>query len=490
METDRMADQGSQFPRDFLWGTATAAYQIEGASAEDGRGASVWDVFSDQPGRVANGDTGDVACDHYHRWPEDIALMHALGLKAYRFSIAWARIFPEGRGQANPRGLAWYSRLVDGLLEAGIRPFVTLYHWDLPQAFQDLRDAGGPGWQRRAIADDFAAYAETVVGHLGDRVKDWITINEPWVFTWLGEFFGGHAPGHDTRPLAHPDRYAAVLRASHHVLMAHGRAVQAVRAAQPDARVGITCVLTPTEPRDPASAADRAAAVRYDGLFNRWYLDAVFRGEYPTDMTDLFGAAAPTASGTAQPGDMALIAQPIDFLGVNYYFRSIIEDAADAAPDVRAAVALDARQHTPTPSDAAPDVENTAMGWEVYPDGLYTILTRVHADYAPKAVYITENGAAFDDTVTHDPDGAPRVHDPRRVAYLRAHFAAAARAIAAGVPLRGYFVWSLLDNFEWAEGYAKRFGIHYVDYPTGTRIAKDSARYLGAVAAETAASGL
>lgn len=448
-------DSELQFPPDFIWGTATASYQIEGAATEDGRGPSIWDTFSQTPGKVKGGDTGAVAADHYHRWREDIQLMKRLNLDAYRFSIAWPRIYPTGRGAVNQAGIDFYSRLVDGLLEAGITPFVTLYHWDLPQA---LEDEGG--WLRRGIADDFVQYADTVSRALGDRVKHWITFNEPWVFTWLGYVMGIHAPGQTT------GLPTLALKATHHCYLAHGRTVPLLRANAPGASVGITLNLTHP---DPASdrPEDVAAARRYDGYLNRWYLDPLFRGAYPEDMVAQYQEYLPEI----EPGDMETIAAPIDFLGVNYYSRAVVADEPEQF----------GLQIKTVPQEG----EHTAMGWEVYPEGLYQLLVRLGREYQPAALYVTENGAAYDDVVT--PDG--RVHDEQRVSYLRRHFAAASRAIADGAPLKGYFVWSLLDNFEWAEGYSKRFGITYIDYETQQRIIKDSGYYVAQVAAGVPAGG-
>lgn len=440
-----------QFPPDFRWGTATAAYQIEGAAHEDGRGQTIWDTFSHEPGRVVNGDTGDVACDHYHRWRDDIALMQQLHSSIYRFSIAWSRVLPDGRGAVNPAGIDWYSRLVDDLLAAGITPFVTLYHWDLPQALQD--DDGG--WLRRGIADDFAHYADVVSRALGDRVKHWITINEPWCIAWLGHQSGVHAPGIQT------DDPALALRASHHVLLAHAAAVPVLRANVPDAKVGITLNFEHVDPATPVPH-DMEAAARYDSFFNRWYLEPVLLGHYPPELSAYYGAAMPKV----EPGDMAQIAAPLDFLGVNYYFRSTI--AADGHDPV-----LGCKKVNPI------GFEYTAMGWQVYPHGLYALLRRFHDHYPALDLYITENGAAFDDRVSEDGE----VHDEQRVSFLRRHFEAVSHAIHDGVPVKGYFVWSLLDNFEWAEGYTKRFGITYVDFETQGRILKDSGKFLAQMAA-------
>lgn len=428
------------FPKGFVWGAATAAYQIEGAANEDGRGESIWDRFSHTPGNVLNGDTGDVADDHYHRWPQDVALMQSLGLKAYRFSIAWPRIIPDGIGAVNDAGLDFYDRLVDGLLAAGIEPFVTLYHWDLPQALQDRG-----GWPNRDSAAWFADYTAVVSRRLGDRVHNWITLNEPWVSAFLGYMMGVHAPG-----IRDPK---AAMQATHHLLLAHGQAVSILRRNGNGAtRVGITLNLTWVDP-----ASDRPeeveAARRQDGFANRLFLDPVFKGCYPGDFMELCGDLAPQI----EEGDLQQISAPLDFLGVNYYTRSVVADDPNM-PMLR------------TRSIQPAGAEYTEMGWEVYPEGLYRLLRRLHEEYAPDAIYITENGAAFPDTVE-----SGRVHDERRIAYLREHLTSCWRAIQEGVPLRGYFVWSLLDNFEWGYGYSKRFGIVFVDYATQERIPKDSA---------------
>jgi len=437
----------STFPSDFIWGAATASYQIEGAWQEDGKGESIWDRFSHTPGKVWGGDTGDVACDHYHRWPDDIRLMSDLGLHAYRFSIAWPRIVPDGRGQINQGGLDFYSRLVDGLLEAGITPYATLYHWDLPQALQDEG-----GWPARATAEAFVEYADVVSRHLGDRVKSWMTLNEPWVVASLGYLMGVHAPGHQNLD--------EMLPASHHLLLAHGWAVPVLRQNSPDADVGIVLNLGPQVPASP-SAADRAAAWYFDGTTNRWYLDPISGRGYPADIVRSYQREL----DYIQPGDMDAIATPIDFLGVNYYTRSIHRDrsAKDNLPETV--------QHTG---------ESTEMGWEVHPESLYDLLGRLHFEYRFPALYVTENGAAYPDQLSDD----GHVHDADRISYLQRHFQSAARAIAAGVPLKGYFVWSLMDNFEWSFGFSKRFGLVYVDYETQERILKDSALWYGRVIAE------
>ncbi len=431
---------GRDFPKGFVWGAATASYQIEGAAREDGRGESIWDRFSHTPGKIFNGDTGDVACDHYHRWREDIGLMRELGLSAYRFSIAWPRVLPDGRGQVNDAGLDFYDRLVDGLLEAGIAPWVTLYHWDLPQPLED-----GGGWPNRETADAFVTFADVVSRRLGDRVNRWITLNEPWVSSFLGYQTGVHAPGRK-------DLTDAVA-ASHTLLLAHGRAVPAIRANNEDASVGITLNLSPTYPASP-DPADAAAARRYDGYLNRWFLDPIFGRGYPADMLGTYGSRAPRL----EPGDLDTIAVPIDFLGVNYYFPTYL-----AASDEEPLGFVQAPQ----------EGERTAMGWPVAAESLEGLLIRLDREYTALPIFITENGAAYEDPAPSE----GRVPDPARTRYLADHLAAARHAIAAGVSLRGYFVWSLLDNFEWAFGYDRRFGITHVDFTTQQRTIKDSGRW-------------
>ena len=430
------------FPSNFVWGAATASYQIEGAWDEDGKGESIWDRFTHTPGHVFEGHTGDVACDHYHRWPQDIELMKSLGLRAYRFSIAWPRILPDGRGRVNQAGLEFYSRLVDGLLAADITPFVTLYHWDLPQA---LQDAGG--WPARATAEAFVEYAGVVSAALGDRVKNWITHNEPWCVSILSHQIGAHAPGlRDTE---------AALRAAHHVLLSHGWAVPVIRANSPGAEVGITLNMEWVEAAS-RSAADARVAGEAEGRFNRWFLDPLYGRHYPADVVAGYAAALPNGLDFVLPGDLDAIATPTDFLGLNYYSRRVARDegAADNLPQ-----------------EILADRPRTEMGWEEYPEGLYGLLNWLHFGYRPPKLYVTENGASFG----NGPDAAGRVADTRRLNYLRDHFSAARQAMNNGVPLAGYFVWSLMDNFEWAEGYRQRFGIVWVDYETQQRIPKDSA---------------
>jgi beta-glucosidase len=423
------------FPSDFIWGAATASYQIEGAAFEDGRGESVWDRFSATPGKVRGGDSGAVACDFYHRYRDDIRLMRELGLDAFRFSIAWPRIIPDGRGAVNAAGLDFYDRLVDELLANDIEPFATLFHWDTPQP---LEDAGG--WPVRATAEAFVEYAEAVVGRLGDRVRHWMTHNEPWVHAWIGHAWGEHAPGRTSESDA--------VAAAHHLLLSHGWATEAIRRAAPDAQVGIVLNLAHAYPASD-SPEDEAAAWRVDGEGNRWFLDPIFRGSYPADLLDRNELLAPVV----QNGDLETIAAPIDFLGVNNYFRFVVGAGPNGPQFV-----------------ANPEAQHTDMGWEVHPDGLYKLLVRVANDYAPPAIYVTENGAAFGDVRVHD--GA--VHDPERTAYLETYIDAVGRAAAEGAPVKGYFVWSFLDNFEWGHGYSKRFGIVYIDYPTLERVPKDS----------------
>ncbi|MEU8926269.1 GH1 family beta-glucosidase [Kitasatospora sp. NPDC048545] len=428
----------SALPADFLFGAATAAYQIEGAASADGRAASIWDTFSHTPGRIAGGDTGDTACDHYHRWPEDIALMRSLGLDAYRFSIAWPRVVPLADGRVNPAGLDFYDRLVDGLLDAGIVPFPTLYHWDLPQAQQDRG-----GWPERCTAERFADYAAVVGERLGDRVTHWATLNEPLCSAWIGHLDGTMAPG--------VTDLTAAVRASFHLHLGHGLAVRALRATVPGARIGIVNNLSPIEPAS-GSPADRAAAARADGHVNRWWLDPVLGRGYPADMRAEYGVDLPERAG-----DLELIAAPLDWLGLNYYFRQIVaDDPGGPAPRFRQV--------------PGPNRRHTAMPWEVHAPGLEQLLLRLTHDYGVRRIFVTENGSAYPDTVAADGS----VDDPERTEYLRDHLAACARAAARGAGPTGYFAWSLLDNFEWAYGYDKRFGLVHVDYPTQRRTVKSS----------------
>jgi beta-glucosidase len=447
MNANQLAER---FPHGFVWGTATASYQIEGSVSADGRGESIWDRFSHTPGMVRNGDTGDVADDHYRRWKEDLGLMRDLGVNAYRFSVAWPRIFPDGRGSVNEAGLAWYERLVDALLEEGIQPWVTLYHWDLPQALQDRG-----GWTDPATVDAFADYAELIGRRLGDRVVGWITHNEPWVAAFLGHYQGRHAPGIADLGTA--------LRVAHNLLLSHGRAVARLRALSGQAQVGITLNLSTIRPAS-GSAEDAAAAQRSDGNLNRWFLDPLFGRGYPADMLALYGGHMPPISDA----DLAEIAAPLDFLGINSYFPSYVRSVPFGPGREWGSMGLSG------PELNQLGLETTEVGWAVAPDALRELLAAVSETYRPQAIYVTENGAAFPDQLV---EGA--VQDPRRVAYLASHIDAVAQAIAAGVPVRGYFVWSLLDNFEWAHGYSIRFGIIYVDYENQRRILKDSGRWYG-----------
>jgi beta-glucosidase len=461
-------DGALEFPPGFVWGTATAAYQIEGAAAEDGRTPSIWDTFSHRPGGTAGGDTGDVAADHYHRYREDVALMQALGMGAYRFSVSWSRVAPGGGRRGNPRGLEYYSRLVDTLLEHGIRPVVTLYHWDLPQ---ELEDAGG--WAVRETAERLAEYAVLVARALGDRVDMWTTLNEPWCSAFLGYGSGGHAPGR-TDP-------GAALAAAHHLLLGHGLAAAALRSElAASAQVAITLNLAAVRSAD-ASAADLDARRRVDGLANRLFLDPILRGAYPADV--IADTAGISDWGFVQASDERTIAAPIDLLGVNYYAPTLVaawdghgpRGLADGHSRSLKGSAWPGCERVHFPAQPAPV---TAMGWPIDATGLRDILLRLRREYPALPIMITENGAAFDDRI----DGGDRVRDPDRVRYLNDHLSAVHAAITEGVDVRGYFVWSLLDNFEWAYGYSRRFGIVYVDFPTQRRLLKDSARWYRDVA--------
>jgi beta-glucosidase len=437
------------FPDGFVWGTATAAYQIEGAWDEDGKGESVWDRFAATPGKIADGKDGRVACDHYHRYAADLDLMKELGLRNYRFSVAWPRVFPDGSGPVNAKGLDFYDRLVDAMRERGIRPFATLFHWDLPQALQD-----NGGWTRRATVDAFVRYVDTVTRRLGDRVKDWMTHNEPWVVAFVGHLFGDQAPGlRDLR---------TALTTAHGILLSHGRAVPVIRANSSGARVGIVHNLEWVEPASPREE-DVAAAMRHDGAFNRWFLDPVFRGRYPGDMLAWYGGDAPAV----EKGDMEAISVPVDFLGVNFYTRRVMaHDPAGRGTTGRSVLA--ARQvHWPFVPRAAFEE------WEMNAESLYRLLLRVQHEYRPGYMYVTENGTPLPDAP--GPDGT--VHDPVRIRYIARHAAAVRQAVTDGADVRGYFLWSFMDNFEWGFGYSKRFGMTWVDYETQKRVVKDSGRW-------------
>ena len=421
------------FPAGFVWGVATSSFQIEGAAADDGKGPSIWDDFCRRPGAIADGSNGDVACDHYHRLGEDLDLLAGLGVDAYRFSVSWPRVQPLGQGAWNAHGLDFYERLVDGLLARGIQPYLTLNHWDLPSALQ----ARG-GWAERDTVQRFVDYACGIDTRLGDRLATITTHNEPWVIATMGHETGVFAPGIRDRAVA--------MQVSHHLLLSHGLALRALRAQGSKARLGIVLNLAPAHPATD-SEADRTKARLEDGLLVRWYADALFKGAYPIDVLAHLGADVPQI----RPGDMQVIAEPMDFLGINYYTR-LMASASD-------------------PFDASANgCEVTDMGWEIYPQGLTELLLRMHRDYAVPPMYVKENGAAFKDTLV---DG--RVHDEQRRNYIASHIAAVADALRQGVPMEGYMVWSLLDNFEWASGYEKRFGIVHVDYATQARTCKDSA---------------
>jgi len=439
------------FPRGFLFGTSSAAYQIEGAAAEDGKGPSIWDTYSHTPGKIEDGTNGDRACDHYHLWERDVELMRELGINAYRFSISWPRVLPKGRGRVNNKGLQFYSDLVDALIDAGITPLVTLYHFDLPQALQDE----GGGWLRRGVADDFREFTDVVSVELGDRVKHWATIHEPWERAGQGYVTGEDAPG-----LRLGNREA--LKASHNVLLAHGAAVQTIRDNSPGSQIGIVLHLNMVEPAT-TRPEDVAAAHRWELHQNKWYMDALYREGYPAELVKLFGRDAPEVI----PGDMEMIREQTDYLGVNNYRRSVVAAGTDLPPVNMKRI--------------NPPGEYTEMGWEVHPEGLYKILKWVHTNYPVPRIIVTENGASFTDTIT--PDG--KIHDERRANYITEHLKQAHRAMREGVPLKGYFVWSTLDNFEWAYGYSRRFGVIYVDYETQMRTIKDSGRLLTKIATES-----
>jgi beta-glucosidase len=433
------------FPDRFAWGTATASFQIEGAIHEDGRGESIWDRFAATPGKIRTGEVGEPACDSYHRYPDDIAIMRELALTAYRFSTAWPRIMPAGSGAVNAAGLDYYDRVVDALLEAGIVPFITLYHWDLPQALQERG-----GWANRAIVDAFVRYADLVVSRLGDRVKHWMTHNEPWCVSILSHELGEHAPGLHDRAVA--------LQVAHNVLLSHGAAVPVIRQCCPDAHVGIVLNFTPGYPATD-SDADQAATRLHNARVNRWFLDPITRRGYPQEAWDYYGNAVPQVS----PADLEMIAAPLDYLGVNYYTRAVCHNPASG----EGGRVLNRRD----------PARVTARDWEIFPQGLSDLLTWLHRDYGWPRLYITENGAASDDVIA--PDG--KVHDPARIEYLRQHLTEILRAIEAGIPVQGYFCWTLMDNFEWAQGTSSRFGLAYTDFATQRRIIKDSGAWFGRV---------
>ncbi len=437
------------FPKNFKWGAATASYQIEGAYAEDGKGESIWDNFSHKRGNILNGDTGKIACDHYHRFTEDIELIDKIGLDTYRFSISWPRILPRGKGQVNQKGIDFYKRLCNSLLEKGIEPAVTLYHWDLPQALQEKG-----GWANRDTAKYFNEYAEIVFSELGDLVKTWITHNEPWVVAFVGNIYGEHAPGNKD--------YKKGIQVLHNLLLSHGMAVRTFQDMNLAGEIGITLNLGDIQPATE-KPTDKEAASLQDQLLNRITLEPLFKGNYPEQLFEIYTSEFGPID--IESGDLELINNPIDFLGINYYTRNIIKNDPQAN-------GLGISEVKPA------DKEYTEMNWEVYPEGLYNVLKRVNADYTDLPLYVTENGAAFNDEISND----GKVHDERRISYLQGHFQAAHQAIEAGIPLQRYYVWSLMDNFEWSYGYTKRFGLIFIDYQNKQeRILKDSAYWYQSV---------
>lgn len=450
------APLNAAFPKGFFWGTATAAYQIEGAWNEDGKGESIWDRFTHTPGKIKHGDNGNVACDSYHRWHDDFALLRAMNVNSYRFSISWPRIQPAGVGAANSKGIDYYSRIVDALLEAHIRPMVTLYHWDLPQA---LEDAGG--WPNRDLAGRYVDYVQLVVQALGDRVSDWMLFNEPAAFVDLGYLDGLHAPGRKS--------FFDFLRASHVVNLAQGAGFHALKAVRPAARVGTAFSMCPCEPATD-SEADKVAAARAHAIINTWFLDPALRGRYPDPFTFL-----PETAMGIQSGDMEKTRAPLDFIGINLYYRTII---SAPGPAERAIHALD--WLFPVKMAVGSEGPKTDIGWEVWPKALYDTVTRVTRDYNRPALEITESGCAYND----GPDANGVIKDTRRVNYHRQYLAALARAMNEGADVRGYHAWSLLDNFEWAEGYGQRFGLAYVDFKTEKRTIKESGNWYAKVAGE------
>jgi beta-glucosidase len=429
----------SNFPKNFVWGAATSSFQIEGATTSDGRGPSIWDTFAATPGKTRNGDTGEPGCDHYQRYHSDLDLMKELNLEAYRFSTAWSRVLPTGRGQVNEKGMGFYERLVDGLLERDITPWLTLYHWDLPQALEDLG-----GWTARDTVHAFEEYTHLMSERLGDRVKHWITHNEPWCTAYLGYHIGYFAPGIKDPKTA--------LQVSHHLLLSHGLSVPIIRENAKGAQVGITLNLSPVHAASESSE-DQAAAKRLDGLSNRWYLDPLYGRGYPQDILDLHGELAPDVV----TGDLAKIAVETDFIGVNYYMRNLVK-------------------HNPTAENGfefvKSELDRTDFDWEIYPEGLTELAVRLGTDYQAKEIYITENGSCYDDTIV---DG--QINDEKRRKYLELHLQASSEAVKQGAPLMGYFAWSLMDNFEWAEGYSRRFGIVHVDFETQVRTIKSSGKF-------------
>jgi len=441
-----------QFPHNFLWGAATAAYQVEGAASEDGRGLSIWDTFSHTPGKTDNGDTGDVACDMYHRYPADVALMKGLGIKAFRLSISWSRLFPNGDEVREERGFAFYDNLINELLSQGITPYITLYHWDLPQA---LEDKGG--WRSRETVAAFGKYAAAVAEHFGDRVKHFAPINEPWCVAWLGHGLGVHAPGISDRPTA--------FKVAHHTVIAHATAVNAMRAVRSDLKIGPVLNQANYPADDPSDPNQAHASAILDAVQNRWWMDAIFYGKYPQILVDEFGEEFLDA---ILPGDMELAQTKNDWLGINYYF-----DTRVGASDSAKTVEFDNSAFLGLTIDSTPRGDLTDMGWPITPEGLTNMLVRWQKEFGNRLpqIFITENGCAYPD----GPDATGKINDLRRISYLDKHLNALLDAIGQGVNLGGYFQWSLLDNFEWSLGYQKRFGIVFVDYESQKRTPKESA---------------
>ncbi len=446
------------FPTNFLWGAATAAYQVEGAAAEDGRGLSIWDTFSHTPGKTDNGDSGDVACDMYHRYPADIEIMHGLGIKGYRLSISWSRLFPDGDEVREERGFAFYDNLINNLLAQGITPYITLYHWDLPQA---LEDKGG--WRSRETVAAFGKYAAAVAAHFGDRVKHFAPINEPWCVAWLGHGLGVHAPGISDR--------ATAFKVAHHTVIAHATAVNAMRAVRSDLKIGPVLNQANYPADDPSDPVQAHASAILDAVQNRWWMDAIFYGKYPEILVEEFGSEFLDA---ILPGDMELAQTPNDWLGINYYF-----DTRVGASDSAKTVEFDNSALLGLTIDSTPVGELTDMGWPITPAGLSGMLVRWHKEFGERLpqIFITENGCAYPD----GPDQNGKINDQRRISYLDKHLNALLDAIAQGVNIGGYFQWSLLDNFEWSLGYQKRFGIVHVDYNTQKRTPKESAHWYSEV---------
>ena len=446
------------FPTNFLWGAATAAYQVEGAAAEDGRGLSIWDTFSHTPGKTDNGDSGDVACDMYHRYPADIEIMHGLGIKGYRLSISWSRLFPNGDEVREERGFAFYDNLINNLLAQGITPYITLYHWDLPQA---LEDKGG--WRSRETVAAFGKYATAVAAHFGDRVKHFAPINEPWCVAWLGHGLGVHAPGISDR--------ATAFKVAHHTVIAHATAVNAMRAVRSDLKIGPVLNQANYPADDPSDPVQAHASAILDAVQNRWWMDVIFYGKYPEILVEEFGSEFLDA---ILPGDMELAQTPNDWLGINYYF-----DTRVGASDSAKTVEFDNSALLGLTIDSTPVGELTDMGWPITPAGLSGMLVRWHKEFGERLpqIFITENGCAYPD----GPDQNGKINDQRRISYLDKHLNALLDAIAQGVNIGGYFQWSLLDNFEWSLGYQKRFGIVHVDYNTQKRTPKESAHWYSEV---------